>query len=160
MPRNPAANTSMSPVASCRANSIVMSATNPTNNDRAITRQLLICNKRGLHARASAKFVQCVERHDAQVTVSKDGQTVNGIGVVRPFGALGGDKEGLQGDIADLVNAPVRYLPDFSAVAGQVAAAVRPGDVVVTMGAGDVTMLGPEILSAIAERTAEPREPR
>ncbi len=62
--------------------------------------------------------------------------------------------------IADLVNAPVRYLPDFSAVAGQVAAAVRPGDVVVTMGAGDVTMLGPEILSAIAERTAEPREPR
>ena len=62
--------------------------------------------------------------------------------------------------IADLVNAPVRYLPDFSSVAGQVAATVRPGDVVVTMGAGDVTMLGPEILSAIAERTAEPREPR
>ena len=82
MPRNPAANTSMSPVASCRANSIVMSATNPTNNDRAITRQLLICNKRGLHARASAKFVQCVERHDAQVTVSKDGQTVGGTSIM------------------------------------------------------------------------------
>ena len=51
--------------------------------------------------------------------------------------------------VAEHVSAPVRYLPDFSAVAGEVAAVARPGDVVVTMGAGDVTMLGPEILAAI-----------
>jgi len=51
--------------------------------------------------------------------------------------------------IAEHVGVPVRYLPDFSTVAGQVAAAVRPGDVVVTMGAGDVTMLGAEILAAL-----------
>ncbi|MEZ5085863.1 MAG: substrate-binding and VWA domain-containing protein [Tessaracoccus sp.] len=46
-----------------------------------------------------------------------DGQTVNGIGVVRPFGALGGDKEGLQGDIADLVNARRSGTPLYDAVA-------------------------------------------
>ena len=52
---------------------------------------------------------------------------------------------------------PVRYLPDFSAVAQQVAAAAGPGDVIVTMGAGDVTLLGPEIVTALrvrANRTA------
>jgi UDP-N-acetylmuramate--alanine ligase len=51
--------------------------------------------------------------------------------------------------IVDHVNAPVTYVPDFSAVAERVAAAANPGDVVVTMGAGDVTMLGPEILAAL-----------
>jgi UDP-N-acetylmuramate--alanine ligase len=43
-------------------------------------------------------------------------------------------------------------VPDFSAVADRVAAAARPGDVVVTMGAGDVTLLGQEILSALQAR--------
>lgn len=51
--------------------------------------------------------------------------------------------------IAEHVGVPVRYIPDVSAVAEQVAAAVRSGDVVVTMGAGDVTMLGPEIIAAL-----------
>ncbi|BBY60491.1 UDP-N-acetylmuramate--L-alanine ligase [Mycolicibacterium sarraceniae] len=51
--------------------------------------------------------------------------------------------------IADHVNVEVTYIPDFSAVAEQVAASARPGDVVVTMGAGDVTMLGQEILTAL-----------
>lgn len=41
-------------------------------------RRLAIVNKRGLHARASAKFVQTVERFDATVTVSKDGVSVGG----------------------------------------------------------------------------------
>jgi UDP-N-acetylmuramate--alanine ligase len=51
--------------------------------------------------------------------------------------------------VAEHVSVPVHYIPDFSAVAAQVAAAARPGDVVVTMGAGDVTMLGQEILAAL-----------
>ncbi|MEX0580793.1 MAG: UDP-N-acetylmuramate--L-alanine ligase [Mycobacterium sp.] len=51
--------------------------------------------------------------------------------------------------IAGHVGVPVHYIPDFSAVAGQVAAVARPGDVVVTMGAGDVTLLGPEIITAL-----------
>ncbi|MEU0498356.1 UDP-N-acetylmuramate--L-alanine ligase [Mycobacterium sp. NPDC006124] len=54
--------------------------------------------------------------------------------------------------VAEHVDVPVHYVADFSAVATQVAAAARPGDVVVTMGAGDVTMLGGEILAAVALR--------
>jgi UDP-N-acetylmuramate--alanine ligase len=61
--------------------------------------------------------------------------------------------------IAEHVSAPVRYLPDYSSVAEQVAAAVRPGDVVVTMGAGDVTMLGPEIIAALNAAAGAPGRP-
>jgi UDP-N-acetylmuramate--alanine ligase len=43
----------------------------------------------------------------------------------------------------------VVFEPSWSAVPGVVAALTRPGDVVLTVGAGDVTMLGPEILTAI-----------
>jgi phosphocarrier protein HPr len=41
-----------------------------------ITRELAIINQRGLHARASAKFVKCAEGFDASINVSRDGQTV------------------------------------------------------------------------------------
>ena len=41
------------------------------------TRSVEIVNKRGLHARASAKFVKLASTFDAEVTVSKDGQTVD-----------------------------------------------------------------------------------
>ena len=44
----------------------------------SLSRELLIVNKRGLHARASAKFVQTVDTFDAEITVSKDGMTVGG----------------------------------------------------------------------------------
>ncbi|PLX37742.1 MAG: HPr family phosphocarrier protein [Hyphomicrobiales bacterium] len=45
-------------------------------------RDLVIVNERGLHARASAKFVKCVERYDANVTVTKDGHTVGGTSIM------------------------------------------------------------------------------
>ena len=45
-------------------------------------RQFRICNSRGLHARASAKFVRCVEGFDADVRVSRDGQTVGGTSIM------------------------------------------------------------------------------
>lgn len=48
----------------------------------ALSRELLIINKRGLHARASAKFVQTVETFDAAITVSKDGTTVGGNSIM------------------------------------------------------------------------------
>lgn len=54
--------------------------------------------------------------------------------------------------VAEHVGKPVHYVPDFSAVAELVANAVHSGDVVVTMGAGDVTMLGPEIVAALDAR--------
>jgi len=47
-----------------------------------LSRELLIINKRGLHARASAKFVQTVEAYDAAITVSKDGTTVGGTSIM------------------------------------------------------------------------------
>lgn len=40
--------------------------------------EVTIVNKRGLHARASATFVKTAERFDAEISVTKDGQTVNG----------------------------------------------------------------------------------
>jgi phosphocarrier protein len=40
-------------------------------------RTVEIINERGLHARASAKFVKLAGGFDAEVTVSRDGQTVD-----------------------------------------------------------------------------------
>jgi phosphocarrier protein HPr len=48
----------------------------------AISRELPIINKRGLHARASAKFVQMVERFDAEVWVTKGSETVGGTSIM------------------------------------------------------------------------------
>ena len=48
----------------------------------SLSRELLIVNKRGLHARASAKFVQTVDTFDAEITVSKDGMTVGGTSIM------------------------------------------------------------------------------
>ncbi|MCR9136965.1 MAG: HPr family phosphocarrier protein [Alphaproteobacteria bacterium] len=47
-----------------------------------VTRQLDIINKRGLHARASAKFVQLAASFDAEITVSKDGSSVGGTSIM------------------------------------------------------------------------------
>jgi phosphocarrier protein HPr len=41
-----------------------------------LLKEFAIINQRGLHARASAKFVKCAEGFDASITVSRDGQTV------------------------------------------------------------------------------------
>jgi phosphocarrier protein HPr len=42
-----------------------------------VSRTVTICNKRGLHARASAKFVKRAAEFDAEVRVGKDGQVVD-----------------------------------------------------------------------------------
>jgi phosphocarrier protein HPr len=47
-----------------------------------LIRQLMILNSRGLHARASAKFVKCAERFNADITVSRDSQTVPGTSIM------------------------------------------------------------------------------
>jgi len=46
------------------------------------TRSLDIVNAKGLHARASAKFVETVERFDARARVSRDGQSVEGDSIM------------------------------------------------------------------------------
>ncbi|HTV35685.1 MAG TPA: HPr family phosphocarrier protein, partial [Xanthobacteraceae bacterium] len=50
----------------------------PSSDEGAVVRTFTICNKKGLHARASAKFVQTVEKFDANVRVSRGGETVGG----------------------------------------------------------------------------------
>lgn len=47
-----------------------------------IVRDLVIVNRKGLHARATAKFVQCCERYEAEITVSKCGDTVGGSSIM------------------------------------------------------------------------------
>lgn len=41
-----------------------------------------IRNRKGLHARASAKFVKCAESYDATITVTRDGQSVEGTSIM------------------------------------------------------------------------------
>jgi phosphocarrier protein len=47
-----------------------------------LVRELDIVNQRGLHARASAKFVKCAEQFQAEIQVSRDGQTVPGTSIM------------------------------------------------------------------------------
>lgn len=54
----------------------------PPLPDGGILRIIPIINRRGLHARASAKFVQTVERFEATVTVTRSGETVGGRSIM------------------------------------------------------------------------------
>ena len=47
-----------------------------------LSRELPIVNRKGLHARATAKFVQCVETFDAEITVTRNGETVGGTSIM------------------------------------------------------------------------------
>lgn len=51
-------------------------------HDGAFIRSIEITNKKGLHARASAKFVQTVERFDADVRVTRGSETVGGTSIM------------------------------------------------------------------------------
>ncbi|MEO8813710.1 MAG: UDP-N-acetylmuramate--L-alanine ligase [Mycobacterium sp.] len=73
--------------------------------------------------------------------------------VLDVYGAREQPLPGVSGaSVAEHVSVPVHYVADFSAVPQAVAAAAGRGDVIVTMGAGDVTMLGPEIVTALRLR--------
>jgi phosphocarrier protein HPr len=54
----------------------------PSVPSGAVSREIPIINKRGLHARASAKFVQTVERFNAEVWVTKGNETVGGTSIM------------------------------------------------------------------------------
>ena len=43
---------------------------------------LVICNQKGLHARAAAAFVKCVSLYNAEVIVEKDGQSADGYSIL------------------------------------------------------------------------------
>ena len=48
-----------------------------------LSRIVAVCNKRGLHARAAARFVTMAERFGASVDVLRDGQTVSARSIMR-----------------------------------------------------------------------------
>ncbi|OUC79292.1 UDP-N-acetylmuramate--L-alanine ligase [Gordonia lacunae] len=67
------------------------------------------------------------------------------------YGAREAPIPGVSGrTISDKLTVPGIFAPDLSRLAAQVARLTRPGDVVLTLGAGDITMQGPEILAALA----------
>jgi phosphocarrier protein HPr len=59
----------------------------------AVSRQIVITNQRGLHARASAKFVNLASQIDAMIEVEKDGNRVCGTSIMglMMLGAAMGD---------------------------------------------------------------------
>jgi phosphocarrier protein HPr len=60
----------------------------------AVSREVEIANKRGLHARASAKFVNLASEIDAMIEVEKDGNRVCGTSIMglMMLGAAMGDR--------------------------------------------------------------------
>jgi phosphocarrier protein len=54
----------------------------PPNMEGAEFREMRIVNRKGLHARATAKFVQCVDRFDAEISVTRCGETVGGDSIM------------------------------------------------------------------------------
>jgi len=56
--------------------------TTATSPSAVIERTIAIRNQRGLHARAAAKFVKLAGAFDADITVTKDGQSVSGSSIM------------------------------------------------------------------------------
>ena len=54
----------------------------PKRSDAVLSRQAVIRNQRGLHARAAAKFVKLAGQFDAAIRVSRAGQTVSGHSIL------------------------------------------------------------------------------
>jgi len=54
----------------------------PAVPEGGFLREIKIVNRKGLHARATVKFVQCVELFDAEVNVSRCGETVGGLSIM------------------------------------------------------------------------------
>lgn len=59
-----------------------MTRSRPAEKPGTASREFEIVNARGLHARASAKFVQTVAAHNARVEVQKDGLVVGGSSIM------------------------------------------------------------------------------
>src|SRR5664279_3615051 len=54
----------------------------PPEFEGALSREMKIVNRKGLHARATAKFVQCVDRFEANIKVTRCGETVGGDSIM------------------------------------------------------------------------------
>ena len=54
----------------------------PDMAEERLTRSVTICNQRGLHARAAAKFVKLVAEFDAEIWVERNGTEVGGQSIM------------------------------------------------------------------------------
>ncbi len=63
-------------------NELVTDNLHQATAEGSMARELAIINKKGLHARATAKFVQCCEKFDAVITVSRGEETVGGSSIM------------------------------------------------------------------------------
>jgi phosphocarrier protein HPr len=59
-----------------------MPAPDGIDNPATIRRMVMVCNKRGLHARAAAKLVKLAGEFDAEVRVAKNGSVVSGRSIM------------------------------------------------------------------------------
>ena len=59
-----------------------MSAARKTGEELRITKELLVTNKLGIHARPAAMFVKTANRFECDVYVEKDGERVNGKSIM------------------------------------------------------------------------------
>ncbi len=86
------------------------------SSETPVRRMVTICNKRGLHARAAAKFVKLADTFDADLKVAKNGSIVSGrsimglmmlaasIGSTIELRATGADAQAAIDAMAELVN--------------------------------------------------------
>ncbi len=87
-----------------------------SNEIKTIKEPITICNKLGLHARASAKLVSCASRFESDILLTKDTQTVNAksiMGVMMlaasqgthlTLSAIGADAEAAMHALVALIN--------------------------------------------------------
>jgi phosphocarrier protein HPr len=66
------------------------------SSDTNITRELIIKNRNGLHARPAAMFVKVSSRYRAEVWVEKDGERVNGKSIMGLMMLAAGEGSKLQ----------------------------------------------------------------
>jgi phosphocarrier protein HPr len=59
-----------------------MSAARKASDQQEITKELVVANKLGVHARPAALFVKTANRFDCEVLVEKDGEVVNGKSIM------------------------------------------------------------------------------
>ena len=59
-----------------------MSSKKPSDSDKSVTKEMVVTNKLGIHARPAAMFVKIANRFKCEVFVEKDGEKVNGKSIM------------------------------------------------------------------------------
>ena len=57
-------------------------ARKPQEKEKEVTKDLVVINKLGVHARPAAMFVKVANKYESEIMVEKDGETVNGKSIM------------------------------------------------------------------------------